>query len=120
MDSQKASDKVPHKRLLTKVKSYGLDDRVVTWIQDFMHNRTQQLGVDGVISVWKPVISGVPQGSILGPVLFVLYMNDVPSLIQSDLYLFADDAKIFRTITGDIDSCVRIKKIKATHRWKKK
>ena len=104
MDFQKAFDKVPHKRLISKLRSYCLDDRVICWIQDFLSNRKQQVVVNGATSDWKSVTSGVPQGSVLGPVLFVIYINDLPSVIHSDVYLFADDTKIFRIIEKDTDT----------------
>lgn len=80
---RKAFDSVPHERLLTKLDYYG--------IRLFLSNRSQFVSVNGTHSSAKPVISGVPQGSILGPVLFLLYINDVSTNSQSSLRLFADD-----------------------------
>ena len=101
MDFQKAFDKVPHKRLISKLRSYCIDNRVIGWIQDFLCNRKQQVVVNGATSEWKPVTSGVPQGSVLGPVFFVIYINDLPNELKSNAYLFADDTKIFRIITNE-------------------
>ena len=103
MDFQKAFDSVPHRRLIAKLKAYGIDKRVIEWVKDFLRDRKQRVVVNGAASQWKPVTSGVPQGSVLGPVLFVIYINDLPSSIQSDVYVFADDTKIFRIITEDPD-----------------
>ena len=103
MDFQKAFDKVPHKRLLEKIKSYGIVGTTLNWIEDFLKNRTQKVMVNGAGSEWENVTSGIPQGSVLGPILFVIYINDLPDTVESDSYLLADDTKIFRIIKGEDD-----------------
>ena len=104
MDFQKAFDQVPHRRLIEKVKSRGIQGCILNWITDFLKDRFQQVIVNNCASSWAPVTSGIPQGSVLGPILFVLYVNDLPDCTSSDIYLFADDTKIFRSITCDSDS----------------
>ena len=98
-DFRKAFDKVPHRRLLQKVEAYGFTEKVMKWITDFLIGRRQRVHVNGSFSDWSGVRSGIPQGSVLGPLLFVLYVNDLPQCVtQSIVYLFADDLKIFHSI----------------------
>ncbi len=99
-DFLKAFDKVPHLRLLNKLHTYGLPDYLVDWIRGFLLGRRQRVAIQGALSDWKSVLSGIPQGSVLGPLLFVLYINCLPNQIQhgSSVYLFADDTKLFKHI----------------------
>ena len=78
---------------------YGIVQQVCGWTKAFLYKRTQKVNVNGEESDWMDIISGVPQGSVLGPVLFVVYINDLPEEVLSELLLYADDAKIFREIT---------------------
>ena len=94
-DFSKAFDSVPHTRLLKKIESYGIKGDILKWIGSFLSNRKQRVKVEGSMSRWIPVTSGIPQGSVLGPILFVLFINDMPSGIKNTCKLFADDAKIF-------------------------
>ena len=103
LDCKKAFDTVPHKRLLAKLKAYGITGKVLKWIECFLTGRTQRVVVKGVLSDPLPVWSGVPQGSVLGPVLFLIYINDLLDGIQSGGKLFADDSKLFRRIQGAQD-----------------
>ena len=98
MDFQKAFDTVPHRRLLGKLESYGLQGDVLNWIQAFLTNRKQKVVINGHSSEWTNVKSGVPQGSVIAALLFVIYINDLPENIKSQLFLFADDCKFFRQI----------------------
>ena len=98
LDFEKTFDKVPHKHLMNKLKAYGIQGNVYTWIQNFLSNRKQRVSVHESYSDWTSVLSGVPQGSVLGPTLFIIYVDDLPGNILSSLGLFADDTKIYRPI----------------------
>lgn len=104
MDFSKAFDKVPHRRLLQKLSHYGIRGGAHRWISSFLHGRSQCVVVDGSTSQPAPVLSGVPQGSVLGPILFLLYINDLPSQLKSDCRLFADDCILFRPILSRHDN----------------
>ena len=99
----KAFDPVPHKRLIDKLKSYGIEYYTLRWVQAFMSDSVQQVSVNGINSEWANVTSGIPQGSVLGPILFVLYINDLPENIVLNVYLFADDTKVFKPINSPND-----------------
>ena len=107
LDFQKAFDKVPHQRLLLKLKSHGIGNDVINWIEKWLTHRKHRVIVDGEISNWKSVLSGVPQGSVLGPILFLIYIyiyiNDLEDDISSKVLKFADDTKVFRKVTNDTD-----------------
>src|SRR5664279_972649 len=103
LDFAKAFDKVPHRRLLRKLNGYGISGELMIWIEQFLVNRKQRVGVAGCFSEWTLVDSGVPQGSVLGPILFVCFINDMPETMASFIYLYADDTKIFRQMNGEVD-----------------
>ena len=94
LDFAKAFDSVPHRRLILKMKMYGIDGKIARWVRAFLAKRRQAVVVNGSSSGWTEVLSGVPQGSVLGPTLFLLYVNDLPSTIQNIARLFADDTKV--------------------------
>ena len=103
LDFQKAFDKVPHQRLLLKLKAHGFGDSITDWIEQWLNDRRQRVVVDGEVSNWKSVLSGVPQGSVLGPILFLIYINDLDDSITSNILKFADDTKLFRKVNTDGD-----------------
>ena len=90
LDFQKAFDKVPHQRLLIKLKAYGIWESMINWIQAWSTDRRQRVIVEGEISNWKPVLSGVPQESVLGPILFLIFINDLDDDLSSKVLKFAD------------------------------
>ena len=103
LDFSKAFDVVPHQRLLQKLSHYGMRNKLLGWIKAFLTNRTQRVVVKGKYSPWDPVLSGVPQGSVLGPHLFILFINDITESVTSTTRLFADDCIMFRTINAPED-----------------
>ena len=103
LDFQKAFDKVPHQRLLLKLKAHGIGDSITDWIEQWLTDRRQRVVVDGEVSNWKSVLSGVPQGSVLGPILFLIYINDLDDSTTSNVLKFADDTKLFRKVNTDGD-----------------
>lgn len=103
LDYSKAFDRVPHHRLLTKLTNLNLHPSVISWIKQFLDNRKQFTSVNGFNSSSVPVTSGVPQGSVLGPLLFLIFINDLPKCVSSQIRLFADDCVIYRNITNETD-----------------
>ncbi|KAK3087692.1 hypothetical protein FSP39_009244 [Pinctada imbricata] len=105
LDFSKALNKVPNKRLLYKIHHYGIRNSLHSWIGEFLHGRTQQVLLEGVKSSTAPVHSGVPQGSVLGPLLFLFFINDVPEAVSrgSVVRMFADDCALYRTIRSETD-----------------
>lgn len=98
LDFSKAFDTVPHDRLLGKLEHYGINGPVQTWISAFLKAREQRVVVGGVSSSPASVDSGVPQGTVLGPLLFLLHINDLPQVVSSQVRLFADDCLLYRAI----------------------
>ena len=97
-DFSKAFDSVPHERLLVKLEAYGIRGNVLDWIRNFLSERKQRVVLGSKMSNWKQVGSGVPQGSILGPILFTIFINDMPDVVEAIMKLFADDSKTYKAI----------------------
>ena len=106
LDFQKAFDKVPHQRLLMKLAAHGLGGDILQWIANWLSNRKQRVVLNGEHSGWRDVLSGVPQGSVLGPILFVIYIYiDIDDSVNCKIPKFADDTKIYQTIYSEEDIC---------------
>jgi hypothetical protein len=109
MDFSKAFDKVPHNRLLHKADFYGIRGNTLEWIRSFLSNRTQKVVLEGEHSEEVPVSSGVPQGTVMGPILFLIFINDLPEGLTSTVRLFADDCVIYRQIKSS-DDCKQLQR----------
>ena len=114
LDFSKAFDTVPHDGLLSKLKHYGIDDKIWLWISNFLK---QRVVVDGIQSDLVTVDSGVPQGTVLGPILFLLHINDLPSVISSKVRLFADDCLVYREIKNRQDQIALQKDLNLLENW---
>ena len=103
LDLSKAFDKVWHEGLLFKLKQNGVQGNLLNLLENYLSNRKQRVVLNGINLIWKPILSGVPQGSVLGPLLFLIYINDLTDQISSNIKLFADDASLFIKVT-DVDA----------------
>ena len=118
-DFMKAFDKVPHRRLVHKIEKYGITGNILGWTKAFLSGRTQYVVLNDAKSKIARVTSGIPQGSVLGPLLFVIYINDMPEVVDKDriVYLFADDTKVFRHITSQEDTIQLQSDINSLLQW---
>ena len=117
---RKAFDTVPHQRLLNKVEAYGIKGMLLMWLKDFLVGRKQRVVLNGKKSEWTDVKSGIPQGSVLGPILFELYINDMPDVVDSDIRMFADDMKIYRRSDSNEDREKLQDDLRSLERWSEK
>ena len=117
LDFSKAFDTVPHKRLLKKLVHYGIDGQTWSWIAAFLRKRTQCVVVDGEMSSSTRVESGVLQGTVLGPLLFLLYINDLPNNVTFQVRLFADDCLLYRSIKSVLDQLDLQRDLSYLHEW---
>ena len=122
LDFQKAFDKVPHQRLLEKLKYYGIRGNILKWIAQWLTSRTQSVVVDGESSRPAHVKSGVPQGTVLGPLMFLIYINDIADNISSgtNIRLFADDCLLYRVIKSSTDTDILQKDLSSLMDWAEK
>ena len=117
LDFSKAFDRVPHQRLIMKLFFYGIQGKTLHWIQNFLASRTQQVVVEGKCSEVGEVNSGVPQGSVLGPTLFLIYIDDLSQNIKSKVRLFADDTIVYKSIRHQQDSEILQQDLKTLEQW---
>ena len=120
LDFEKAFDTPPHELLKNKLFSYGIGGTTLNWINAFLCFKQQRVVVNGIKSDWAPVVSGVPQGTVLGPLLFSLYINDISADIESEIRLFADDCVCYREIKNEEDTLKLQRDIDRLGSWARK
>ena len=120
LDFAKAFDTVPHARLCHKLQHIsGITGDLLRWLEDFLTDRRQRVVISGHFSAWERVTSGVPQGSVIGPVLFLIYINDLTSHMKSPVQIFADDTKLYRGIESDLDFQLLQQDLQQVEVWSK-
>ena len=121
LDFSKAFDVVPHQRLLNKLENYGIKGPVKNWISNFLEGREQQVIVDGSFSESATVNSGVPQGTVLGLLMFLVFINDLPEVITygTRVRLFADDCLVYRPIRNQHDQIILQQDLDSLSQWSK-
>ena len=119
LDFSKAFDKVSHQCLAIKLDHYGIRGNLLQWIKSFLANRTQQVLVEGHTSSPAPVTSGVPQGTVLGPLLFLIYINDLPLKVSSTTRLFADNILLYRRIKSQEDARILQEDLDKLQEWER-
>lgn len=117
LDFSKAFDTVPHRKLLHKLSNYGIRGNINNWIRNFLMNRHQRVVIDGVSSLPCSVDSGVPQGTVLGPLLFLYHINDLPKSVTSQVRLFADDCLLYRTVKSLDDHLKLQQDLDSLQKW---
>ena len=120
VDFSKAFDVVPHNSLLVKLSCYGIQNKTLDWIASFLADHSQRVIVDGALSEPAPVTSGVPQGSVLGPILFLVFINDMPEQMNSTCHLFADDNIVYCEVNSVDDTAQVHKDLTALEPWEKR
>ena len=100
LDFSKAFDKVPHQRLISKLRAHGIGPEISRWIENWLTDRKQRVTIKGTQSPWTSVTRGVPQGTVLGPILFTIYINDIDENIKSQILKFADDTKLMAPVSN--------------------
>ncbi len=103
LDFQKAFHKAPHMRLLTKLKAHGVNGNILKWIEDWLSERKQRVVINGISSAWRGVRRGVPHGSVLGPVLFLIYINNLDDGLACKVSKFPDDTIIASMVISTLD-----------------
>ncbi|KAA3674301.1 uncharacterized protein DEA37_0002849 [Paragonimus westermani] len=117
LDMSKAFDRVNHSILLQKLKQHGVTGKLLAWLENYLMDRVIQVRVDGALSKPVAVTSGVPQGSVLGPTLFLIYANDIPNLVRCKIILFADDIKLWASIHTSEDCVLLQEDLNALYDW---
>jgi hypothetical protein len=118
LDFSKAFDSVSHPKLLFKLEQHGISGTLLKWFTDYLNERRQRVVVDGISSSFLYATSGVPQGSILGPLLFLIFANDLPNAAKhSTVPMFADDSKCYRQITQPRDRNLLQSDLDSLHHW---
>ena len=117
LDFAKAFDKVPHGRLLEKLDKHGIGGRVWDWIKEWLRDRSQRVCVNGYCSDWRPVTSGVPQGSVLGPILFLIFINDLEYGLTNPVFKFADDSKLVAKVNNSYDRDLLQRDLEQLKQW---
>ena len=117
LDFSKAFDTVPHNKLLYKLETYGVRGNMHKWIYSFLCKRYMKVVVDGEHSDEAKVLSGVPQGTVLGPLLFLVHINDLPQSVTSNVRLFADDCLLYRKVKTPKDQEILQEDLKHLETW---
>ncbi len=120
LDFSKAFDSVPHEHLCIKLENYGVKGKALRWVKSFLKDRRQKVVVNGEESEWKEVLSGVPQGSVIGPTLFIIFINDMPESVESFINMFADDAKLFAEVEDENQHAALQQDLEHLQTWAKK